>query len=55
LPREEEGIEDRPRDFMETVESPRNYVHRRRPNWSASERIDLTETVFFTSANHTDD
>jgi hypothetical protein len=31
----------------------RNYTHRRRDNYSENERIDLTETVFYRTANKT--
>lgn len=42
-----------PMDFMGDITNPRYWAHQRRPNWSASERIDLTETVLFNSANRT--
>lgn len=38
---------------MINIKNPRYWAHPLRKNWTASERIDLTETVLFNSANKT--
>jgi len=39
-------------EFM-NVNEARYYAHELRPNWTAASRTDMTETVFFNSANRT--
>lgn len=37
-------------DFMQNIESnTRWYSHKRREDWSANERVDMTETVFYSA------